>query len=466
MTNISDSGELALRFTSLSITDPNDLVFGRAPKPVDCGFGLRIGDGAVYPEVNFTLPPMSLDESTRAAALRIYEDMAGHVVTRALALKVPGLVLEFEHLPPMTESPDWGAEITRRLVDVLRDAHDATGLPCALRVTPVDLRASGRPPQLRSGKEWETLRESFVLCAEAGAHILSIESIGSKEVCDEALLAGDSEGITFALGALAARDMARLWDEIVSICGAHRAVPGGDSACGFANTAMQLAHQKLLPEVLAALVRAMGAPRSLVAFERGAVGPSKDCAYEGPVLKAIAGCPLSMEGKSAACAHFSPVGNIAAAMCDLWSNESVQNVPLLSGPAPEVFTEVLTYDCRLMNEALQQGQEKMLRDLLVSSDRYKSPQALVLSPQATISIAAAIVGEEDGYRRTLAAGLAAVALIREAVEASLLPLSKAESRWLDRIQTALVGLPREEGDLRERLAPTYGHLYDPASYAL
>jgi methanol--5-hydroxybenzimidazolylcobamide Co-methyltransferase len=455
-----------LRFTSLSITDPNDLVFGRAPKPVHCGFGLRIGDGAVYPEVNFTLPPMSLNESTRPEALRVYEDMVGHVITRALALQVPGLVLEFEHLPPMTEHPDWGAEITRRLVDVLRDAHDATGLPCALRVTPVDLRASGRPPQLRSGKEWETLRESFVLCAEAGAHILSIESIGSKEVCDEALLAGDSEGITFALGVLAARDMAWLWDEIVSVCGAHGAVPGGDSACGFANTAMQLAHQKLLPEVLAAVVRAMGAPRSLVAFERGAVGPSKDCAYEGPVLRAITGCPLSMEGKSAACAHFSPVGNIAAAMCDLWSNESVQNVPLLSGPAPEVFTEVLTYDCRLMNEALQHGQEKMLRDLLVSSDRYKSPQALVLSPQATISIASAVVREQDDYRRTLAAGLAAVALIREAVEASLLPLSKAEARWLERIQTALAGLPKEEGDLRERLAPTYGHLYDPASYAL
>jgi methanol--5-hydroxybenzimidazolylcobamide Co-methyltransferase len=455
-----------LRFTSLSITDPNDLVFGRAPKPVHCGFGLRIGDGAVYPEVNFTLPPMSLNESTRPEALRVYEDMVGHVITRALALQVPGLVLEFEHLPPMTEHPDWGAEITRRLVDVLRDAHDATGLPCALRVTPVDLRASGRPPQLRSGKEWETLRESFVLCAEAGAHILSIESIGSKEVCDEALLAGDSEGITFALGVLAARDMAWLWDEIVSVCGAHGAVPGGDSACGFANTAMQLAHQKLLPEVLAAVVRAMGAPRSLVAFERGAVGPSKDCAYEGPVLRAITGCPLSMEGKSAACAHFSPVGNIAAAMCDLWSNESVQNVPLLSGPAPEVFTEVLAYDCRLMNEALQQGQERMLRDLLVSSDRYKSPQALVLSPQATISIASAVVREQDDYRRTLAAGLAAVALIREAVEASLLPLSKAEARWLERIQTALAGLPKEEGDLRERLAPTYGHLYDPASYAL
>ena len=455
-----------MRFTSLAVTDPDALMFGRAPKPVDCGLGLRIGAGAVYPEVNFTLPAMALDASTRADTLRIYEEASRAVATRAVALQAPGLVIEFEHLPPMTETPDWGAEITERVAGVLREVHDATGLPCALRVTPVDVRASGKPPQLRRGKNWDALRKSFALCAEAGADILSIESIGGKEVSDEALLSGDIEGILLALGVLGARDMAWLWDEIVSVSQSRSVVPGGDSACGFANTAMQLAHQKLLPETLAAVVRAMGAARSLVAFEHGAVGPSKDCAYEGPILKAIAGCPLSMEGKTAACAHFSPVGNIATAMCDLWSNESVQHVPLLSGSAPEAFTEVLIYDCRLMNEALERGQQKTLRDLFVSSDAYRSPQALVLSPEATIAIASAIVSEQDDYRRTLKAGLAAATLIRQAVDDSLLFLSRAESRWLDRIQSALASLPGQEGELRERLAPTYGHLYDPASYAL
>jgi methanol--5-hydroxybenzimidazolylcobamide Co-methyltransferase len=441
-------------------------MFGRAPKPVDCGFGLRIGAGTVYPEVNFTLPAMALDESTRPATLSTYERLAREVVARALALRAPGLVIEFEHLPPLTESPEWGAEITRRLVAVLRDAHEARGLPCALRVTPVDVRNGGRPPLLRGGRSWEAVRESFVLCAEGGAHILSIESIGGKEVCDEALLRGDVEGIVFALGVLAARDMAWLWDEIVSISQSYSIVPGGDAACGFANTAMQLAHQRLLPETLAAVVRAMGAARSLVAFEHGALGPSKDCAYEGPILKAIAGCPVSMEGKAAACAHFSPLGNIAASMCDLWSNESVQDVRLLSGSAPEVFAEVLIYDCRLMNEALRQGREKALQDLLVSSDVYGSPQALVLSPEAAVAIGSAIVGEGDDYRRTLKAGVAAAALIREAVDASLLSLSTPERRWLERIESSLASLPLEEGELRERIAPTYGHLYDPASYAL
>ncbi len=92
--------------------------------------------------------------------------------------------------------------------------------------------------------------------------------------------------------------------------------------------------------------------------------PSKDCAYEGPVIKAITGCAISMEGKSASCAHFSPIGNIASAMCDLWSNESVQNVRLLSGSAPEAFTELLVYDCRLMNAATAKGQAIVLRDCI------------------------------------------------------------------------------------------------------
>ena len=170
---------------------------------------------------------------------------------------------------------------------------------------------------MRSGHAWEKLRRSFELCAEAGADILSVESIGGKEVNDEGLMYGDFLGIVFGLGVLAPRDMSWLWGEIRCICDANPGVnSGGDSACGFANTVMQLAHQKMLPEVLAAVVRAMSAVRSLAAFEQGAVGPSKDCAYEGPVIKAITGYPISMEGKSSSCAHFSPVGNIAAAICD------------------------------------------------------------------------------------------------------------------------------------------------------
>jgi methanol--5-hydroxybenzimidazolylcobamide Co-methyltransferase len=227
---------------------------------------------------------------------------------------------------------------------------------------------------------------------------------------------------------------------------------------------MQLAHQRMLPEVLAAVVRAMSAARSLVAFEHGAVGPSKDCAYEGPVIKAITGAPISMEGKSATCAHFSPMGNIAAAMCDLWSNESVQNVRLLSGNAPEAYAELLAYDCRLMNIAASKNQAAVLRDWLVESDEWLSPQAAVLSPSAVHRIARAIVGAPDGLPRTLAAGREAVVVLREGIAAGRLALSAKELRWLDRIEAELAGMETDEERLLEEMSAQHGSLFDRSSY--
>ncbi len=455
-----------MRYDRLSITNESDLVFGRSPRPLTCGLGLRLGAGAVFPEVNFTLPAMTVDERTWPDVVCRYREMGQSIVERAVALQAPGLVLELELLPPMTARPEWGAQITELLLDILSRAHDASGLASALRVTVIDCRVGDHPPRLRDGPGCEATRESFEQCADAGAHLLSIESEGGKEVSDEALLSGDVQGMAFALGVLGCRDMAWLWDEIVAIGQARGAIPAGDSACAFGNTAMQLAHQRLLPQVFAAVVRAMTAPRSLVAFERGAVGPSKDCAYEGPVVKAITGCPISMEGKSSACAHFSPVGNIAAACCDLWSNESVQDVRLLSGSAPEAFTEILTYDCRLFNEALRTGEERRLRDLLVDSDRYLSPQALVLSPQAAVAIGQAIVGEPDGYRRTVAAGRTAVSLIRRALADGKLTLPPQELRWLGRAEQGLSDLPPTEGELIERMLPVHGGRFDMRSYGL
>lgn len=457
----------ASRYSALAVAAPQELVFGRAPRPVSCGHGLTIGAGQVYPEVNFTLPPIQIMEATWGEVVRHYEEIARGVVARAVALRVPGIVLEFELLPPMTERPEWGADITALLRRHLDRAHEAHGLRSALRATITDLRDQDRPPLLREGEAWDKVKRSFEACAEAGAHILAIESVGGKEVHDEALLFGDVRGMAFGLGSLACRDMTWLWDQIVEICATRPGVvPGGDTACGFGNTAMQLAHQGMLPEVLAAVDRAMTAPRSLVAFERGAVGPSKDCAYEGPVLKAIAGVPIAMEGKSATCAHFSPLGNIAAAMCDLWSNESVQNVRLLSGSAPEAYAELLAYDCRLMNQATARGGALTLREWLTESDRWLSPQAAILSPEATWEIAQAIVAEPDDYRRTLAAGRAAVRILQQGAEAGRLDLRESERHWLARIEAALQDMPSDEPALLSEMRDTYGHLFRPASYGL
>jgi methanol--5-hydroxybenzimidazolylcobamide Co-methyltransferase len=456
------------KYSTLAIPTQDLLLYGTCPHPLNCGFGLTIGGGTVFPEVNFTLPPMNMTDQTWPEVVAHYDQMAEQILRRAASLASPGIVLEFELLPPMTERPEWGAELTALLKRHLRAFHEKHHLPGALRVTPTDIRDQTKPPLMRTGRPWERLQRTFQLCAGSGADILSIESVGGKEVHDQALMFGDFPGIVFALGVLAPRDMAWLWGQIGEICAAAPGViSGGDSACGFANTAMQLAHQKMLPEVLAAVVRAMSVVRSLAAFEQGAVGPSKDCAYEGPVIKAITGYPISMEGKSASCAHFSPLGNIAAAMCDLWSNESVQNVRLLSGNAPEVFTELLTYDCRLMNTAAgSPGGKLQMRNWMTSSDEWLSPQAAVLSPAATIRIAGAIVAAETPYQQTIAAGRAAVEILKGGIDRKQLHISRKEQQWLSRIDEALDTLPLEESALIGEMEVQYGSLYDKASYGL
>ncbi len=451
----------------LACQSVSELVFGRCKKPLRCGFDLTIGAGHVFPEVNFTLPAISVEQATWSQVLAHYEEMATKTLERAIDLRVPGLVLEFELLPAMTQTPEWGAELTRLLESHLRRAHEKHGLRCALRVTPTDIRDQGKPPSLRSGVPWETLKHSFELCIEAGAHLVSIESIGGKELHDPGLMYGDIRAIVFALAVLAPRDTSWLWDQISAMCAQNGgSIPAGDSACGFANTAMQLANQHMLPEALAAVVRAMSAVRSLAAFEHGAVGPSKDCAYEGPIIKAITGCPISMEGKSAACAHFSPIGNIAAAMCDLWSNESVQNVRLLSGNAPEVFAEILAYDCRLMNVASDKGDALRLRDWLTESDEWLSPQAAVLSPEATMCIARAIASEKGFYNQTIAAGQAAIGVLRAGMQRGQLTLRAREAQWLDRIERELDSLATHETDLVDEMMAQHGAEFDRSSYGL
>jgi len=451
-------------FDKLTIDDPTRLIFGTAPRPVRCGTGLEIGAGAVYPELNFTLPPMTIEHASWAKVRAIYEGVIKAAVKRAGELSLEGLVVEFEHLPPMTAVAEWGAELTRLLKDHLCAAGEEFGLKAALRVTIVDLREETKPPQRRHGPAWERMEASLEACAAAGADILSIESTGGKEVHDAALTRADVPGIVFALGVLAPRDMAWLWDRFVEVSHRHGRIPGGDTACGFANTAMQLAGQQMLPDVLAALVRAMSTVRSLVAVERGAVGPLKDCGYENPVIKAIAGCPISMEGRSATCAHLSPIGNIAAAAADLWSNESVPDLRLLSGSAAIASLESLAYDCRLFNTATRRGSALELRDLHVAGDVELSAQAALLTPEACLALGRAIVSARDPYTRTLAAGRTALDWLARCVEEGRLRMPAREQRWFDRLRQAFDRLPSSPEALAADIRPRFGGLFDGGAY--
>ncbi len=435
-----------MAFTSLALDQTADLGFGVAALPVTTRRGLVIGGGCVYPELNFTLGDVAVDEATMPEVRRQYRQMIDDALRRAVALEVPGLVVEFETLPPMTQTPRWGNEITAILAEALEQAHARHGLVSALRVTPNDTREFERPARMRHGPMWEAMLEAFDGAAANGGELLSIESVGGKEVHDDALMAGDLPAAIFALCILGVRDMRFLWTEVSQVAASRGVIAAGDTACGFANTAMVLAEQGLVPRSFAAVIRAVSAVRSLVAYECGAVGPGKDCGYENAFLKAITGMPMAGEGKTAACAHASPLGNIAAATCDLWSNESVQNVKLLGGMAPTCCLEQLIYDCRLMNRALQAGPQgaAMLRDWLVESDSGLDPQAYILCPDNIIAISKAIAAAPDHYRAGVAAATEAIAQLRRGHEAGAVSIPEREQPWLDRMARSVESLPQDE----------------------
>lgn len=442
-------------YKQLAIQNLDDFIFGICPNPVKLKNGMLIGGGEVYPELNFTLPAMEIKQTTLEEVYRQYEQMVTEASARAVELSTPGLVVEFELLPEMTKNPEWGANITEILKTVLNNIQEKHGVKTALRVTPNDIREFEEPPYMRNGDLFNQMMASFEECAKAGADLLAIESTGGKELHDDAILSGDLFMSVFSLGVLGGRDMEFLWDRIVDISKKHDAIPSGDSACGFANTAMVLAEKRYIPRVWAAVIRVLSVPRSLVAYEHGAVGPSKDCAYEGVYLKAIAGIPIALEGAESACAHLSSIGNITKAVPDLWSNESVQNVKLLSAMAPTVSVEQLIYATRLMNTATRESKDAAitLRNLFTESDAYFDPQAYVLCPDVVLEIANEIVSESDTYSRTRRAVLAVLTLLRKKYAADEFQLKKNEIRWLDKLSRMADELPEEEEKFIEMMIP-------------
>jgi methanol---5-hydroxybenzimidazolylcobamide Co-methyltransferase len=456
-------------YDKLVIDDPQSLRFGVAPHPVRTRRGMIIGGGTVYPELNFTLPAITIDAGTMPEVRRQYREMVSSALARAAELEAPGVVVELETLPPMCQTPSWGVGLAEIVLEEMEKVHRASGLPSVLRMTPNDLREMSRPPLMRRGEHWAHMMETFEGSAALGAELLSIESTGGKEVSDEALTSCDLGQMIFALCVLGVRDMRFLWTEIAKVAARHGVHAAGDTACGFANTAMVLAEKRYIPRVFAAVVRAVSAVRSLVAYECGAVGPGKDCGYENVFLKAITGAPMAMEGKTAACAHLSPLGNIAGALADTWSNESVQNVKLLAAMAPTCYMEQLVYDCRLMNTASKKGDAMALalRDCLVESDAALDPQAYILRPDSVIAIAKAIVAAPDAYAAGRAAAAASMSCIREGFASGALAKGPREVEWLGRLEDALGELPATEGAFVERmLGEVSPGLFLPAEYGL
>jgi methanol--5-hydroxybenzimidazolylcobamide Co-methyltransferase len=208
-----------------------------------------------------------------------------------------------------------------------------------------------------------------------------------------------------------------------------------------------------VPRIFGALVRIACAPRAIIPYQQGSVGPNKDCSFEGVFAKMVTGYPIATEGKAASCAHFDQVGNIMMYASDLWSNESIQQVKLLSGFSTVMSTEQLIYDCRMLSVADQKGQWKMMRDILIDSDSYHDPHAYIMRPEFAEQVALEIANAPTTYLATLNAVRKGLDLLKAAVDKGDLNVNKREKKWIGILESQMETIPDDEEKFIAEMRP-------------
>ena len=304
----------ATRYTKMAYSSADEMVFGTAKQPVSYGFGIKVGAGRVIPELNYA-PRPGKEKDPESLRKEYVDYISKDVLNRAVTVGFPDVQLETEWVSQMG-NPKMATPVVEGQKAICEKFHEEYGLNCAVRQTIPDQREAeeGYRPGM-GGKH--AYPEALFGCAEVacenGADVLSCETLGGKELADYAVTNGDITAFLFGV-----------WSQFVDIAKKNKVVAGGDTNCSGANTSMFMAGGYLDNDVqrtFSAVTRAISAARTLVAWECGAAGPDKDCGYEGPIVKAIAGKPTAQEGKNCQCAHCDLQGNLIAQCCDLWSNE-------------------------------------------------------------------------------------------------------------------------------------------------
>ena len=457
------------RYTKMEYDDPDEIVFGQTKHPVKMGLDQVMGGGVVVP--NIKVAPAEGSEESIDGLEATSKNIAFAACQRAADIGLPAMQIETEHVQQQSISREASERCTSITWEQLEELHEKYGTKVSLMSTVADMREEENG--LRGSEFDIAMDESFEACAQNGASMLCIETVGGKVVSDYGIQRGDARAILYGIGVLGSIDMEYMWTKIVDCAKRNNVVPGGDTDCAQANTAMFLAGGLLgknVSHTIAAVARAIAGARSLVAIECGATGPTKDCGYENPIVKSIASVPICAEGKNATCAHADLMGNLTCGVCDVWSNESVYNREEMGGPTPGVWLQSLGYECALMNTATQIGTAKALRDTYVLADKYRDPQGVVLAYDNAYKIGEAIVADgEDIYLRSRAAAIKAMDLINEAVDAKRIFLTRFERDTLDSTYKTYEQLPDDSKKFIKTCIKRYGRKvkeHDPSQYEL
>ena len=464
----------ATRYTKMAYSSADEMVFGTAKQPVSYGFGIKVGAGRVIPELNYAPRPGS--EKDPAKLRKEYVDyISKDVLNRAVTLGFPDVQLETEWVSQMG-NPKMSTPVVEGQKEICEKYHEEYGINCAVRHTIPDQREAEEGLRTGMGGSHsypEALFKAAEIACENGADVLSCETMGGKELADYAVTNGDITAFLFGVGYLGSIDMDYIWTQMVDIAKRNRTVPGGDTDCSGANVSMFMAGGMMdndVQKTFSAVTRCISAARTLAAWESGAVGPDKDCGYEGIICKAIAGKPTAQEGKNCQCAHADLQGNLMAQVCDLWSNESVEYHPEFGGTSVQCWLGSLGYEVSLMNTAIATGQEKTLRDLYMISDRARGPEGYVLAYDNAYKIGSAIAENgNDLYLRAKAAGLTGAKIIKAGYDSKELGLTNKQLDTLNSIIKTLESLPDDTDKITEFCTKEYKDSvpnYNPKNYDL
>ena len=451
------------KYTKMAYKDADEMVFGTAKTPVSYGFGIKVGAGRVIPEPNYAPRPGSEKDPERLR--KEYVDyISKDVLNRAVTAGFPDVQLETEWVSQMG-NPKMATPVVAGQEEICEKFHEEYGINCAVRQTIPDQREAeeGLRPGMKGRHTYpEALFQACEVACENGADVFSVESMGGKELADYATTNGDIVAFLFGIGYLGSIDMEYIWSQFVDICKKNKTIAGGDTNCAGANTSMFMAGGFLdndVQKTYSAVTRCIASARTLVAWECGASGPDKDCGYEGPICKSIAGKPTAQEGKNCQCAHCDLQGNLMAQCCDLWSNESVEYHPEFGGSSVQCWLGSLGYEVSLMNTAIATGNEKTLRDLYMISDRERGPEGHVLAYDNAYKVGQAIASNGNSYYlRAKAAGLTAAKIIKANNDSKELPLTNKQRDVLLGIIKDLEALPDDEDKFFEYCDKKYSDL--------
>jgi methanol---5-hydroxybenzimidazolylcobamide Co-methyltransferase len=91
--------------------------------------------------------------------------------------------------------------------------------------------------------------------------------------------------------------------------------------------------------------------------------------------------------------------------------------------------------------------------LLVSSDIYTDPQALVLAPENVIRISKELIKGDTYVANAKNGALVTLDIIEEAIQSGKMKLSEMESSFLPVLRDELSGIPDTESDFIEMMLP-------------